>query len=120
MMNATEAQVIRLLLVQRKARLDERIRNGDYTSSLYFERLVGASEEMGLAIKQVDAYEVTRERIEAIVREVADGLPDTPAWWALIERIAWLRIVHEVEMTEGPREALRVLRAVRAEGLTRT
>ena len=45
---------------------------------------------------------MSRERIEAIVREVANGFPDTPAWWAVIERIAWLRIVHEYEQqSEG-------------------
>lgn len=41
---------------------------------------------------------MTRERIEVIVREVAEGLPNTPAWMAVIERIAWRRILHEMEM----------------------
>lgn len=35
--------------------------------------------------------------VERIVREVAEGLPNTPAWMPVIERIAERRVRHEMD-----------------------
>jgi len=56
MAKTTQADVIRLLIVQRKARLTERLHNHDYSSGYFADRMDGAVEELDLLLKQVDKY----------------------------------------------------------------